>query len=219
MAITCVPSARPSSSAAFAVMEATSLTPPASSATFAVASPLVMPVTVALILFRALRRMAAPICRLQVRAPATFATGRNAQRRRCTTGRITPAARGHAHLPAAVPGGKLMCMASDHRQDHHEDEHDHGHEHGADGHVHDASCAVAHGTVPAPGEDKVLAAVFATPVASYLLRYGADAGYRAVLVEPDPERAKAVTADGFELSESLDGIGPGSTDVVVTDHH
>jgi xanthine/CO dehydrogenase XdhC/CoxF family maturation factor len=98
--------------------------------------------------------------------------------------------------------------------EHHGDEH-HGHE----DHVHDASCAVAHGTVRGPAEGKVLAAVFASPVASYLLRYGADAGYRAVLVEPDAERAKAVTADGFELTESLDGIDPDSTDVVVTDHH
>jgi xanthine dehydrogenase accessory factor len=104
-------------------------------------------------------------------------------------------------------------MASDHGQDNHANEHD-GHEH-----VHDASCSVAHGTVPGPAEDKVLAAVFATPVASYLLRYGADAGYRAVLVEPDPERAKTVTADGFEVAVSLDGIPADGTDVVVTDHH
>jgi len=109
-------------------------------------------------------------------------------------------------------------MASDHSQEHHG--HDHGgHEHASDEHVHDASCAVAHGTVPAPAEDKVLAAVFATPVASYLLRYGADAGYRAVLVEPDPERAKTVTANGFEVATSLDGIPADGTDVVVTDHH
>src|SRR5215469_4537924 len=111
-----------------------------------------------------------------------------------------------------------MCMASDHSQEHHG--HDHGgHEHASDEHVHDASCAVAHGTVPAPAEDKVLAAVFATPVASYLLRYGADAGYRAVLVEPDPERAKTLTANGFEVATSLDGIPADGTDVVVTDHH
>jgi xanthine dehydrogenase accessory factor len=104
-------------------------------------------------------------------------------------------------------------MASDHSQEHHANEHD------GPGHVHDASCAVAHGTVPGPAEDKVLAAVFATPVASYLLRYGADAGYRAVLVEPDPERAKEVTADGFEVATSLEGIPAHGTDVVVTDHH
>lgn len=109
-------------------------------------------------------------------------------------------------------------MASDHSQEHHGHDHD-VHEHGPDEHVHDASCAVAHGTLPAPAEDKLLAAVFATPVASYLLRYGADAGYRAVLIEPDPERAKTVTADGFEVTTSIDGIPAAGTDVVVTDHH
>jgi xanthine dehydrogenase accessory factor len=85
--------------------------------------------------------------------------------------------------------------------------------------VHDPSCEVAHGTAPAPAGDKVLAAVFASPVSSYLLRYAADAGYRPVLVEPEPERAKAALADGIELAESLDGIAGGGTDVVVTDHH
>jgi xanthine dehydrogenase accessory factor len=96
----------------------------------------------------------------------------------------------------------------------------HGNEdHGHDDHVHDASCAVAHGTVARPAEDKALAAVFASPVASYLLRYGADSGYRAVLVEPDPERAKAVMADGFEVIESLADVAADGTDVVVTDHH
>jgi xanthine dehydrogenase accessory factor len=113
-------------------------------------------------------------------------------------------------------------MAADHE---HHGGHDHaGHEHGApahgqDGHVHDASCAMAHGSVPGPAEDKILAAVFASPVAGYLLRYAADAGYRAVLVEPDPGRARAVSADGFELATSLIGIAGATTDVVLTDHH
>ena len=100
----------------------------------------------------------------------------------------------------------------------HEHLHDDGNaNHG--GHVHDASCAVAHGAVPAPAELKVLAAVFASPVASYLLRYGADAGYRVVLVEPDPEQAKAADTAGVELADSLDGIASDTVDVVVTDHH
>jgi xanthine dehydrogenase accessory factor len=115
-------------------------------------------------------------------------------------------------LLARLADGKLVRMASS--EHHHDDGHQHEHEH-----EHDASCAVAHGTAPAPAEDKVLAAVFASPVSSYLLRYGADAGYRAVLVEPDPERAKAAIADGVELAESLDGFAAGRTDVVVTDHH
>jgi len=113
----------------------------------------------------------------------------------------------HAHDDHAHPG-------------HEHGDHAHGASpHGTPGHVHDDSCAVAHGTAAVPVQDKTVAAVFATPVASYLLRYAADAGYRAILVEPDPDRAKSVTADGFELTESLDGIDPEATDVVVTDHH
>ena len=94
-------------------------------------------------------------------------------------------------------------------------------------HVHDASCAVAHGHADAVAhghaepqtEDKVLVAVFATPVASFLLRYAADAGYRAVLMEPDQARAEAARAFGAELVSSLDEFSPGVADVVVTDHH
>jgi xanthine dehydrogenase accessory factor len=86
----------------------------------------------------------------------------------------------------------------------------------------DPNCAVAHG---APGEqrpDRVLVAVFSSPVAAYLLRYGADAGFRTVLVEPAPEQASAqVSADvstkGF--AEIADELADGSADVVVTDHH
>src|SRR5580704_5398334 len=99
-------------------------------------------------------------------------------------------------------------------------EHAHGHPgHGEAGHIHDASCAVAHGSAEAPAEAKVLAAVFASPVARFLLRYGADAGYRPVLVEPDPDRARRAAGDGFELTGSLDGIAGATTDVVLTDHH
>lgn len=94
-------------------------------------------------------------------------------------------------------------------------------------HEHDASCAVAHGDADAvahghadaAAEDKVLVAVFATPVAAFLLRYAADAGYRAVLLEPDPARAQAARAFGAELVSSMDEFSPGGADVVVTDHH
>jgi hypothetical protein len=60
------------------------------------------------------------------------------------------------------------------------------------------ACAVAHGATaspvqavpaaaaqgaPAPAQsDRVLVAVFASPVSGYLLRYAADAGYRTLLV-------------------------------------
>jgi xanthine/CO dehydrogenase XdhC/CoxF family maturation factor len=82
---------------------------------------------------------------------------------------------------------------------------------------HDPACDVAHGTAAAPQAGKVLVAVFATPVAEFLLRYGSDAGYRAVLVEPDSERAKASQGPA-ELADAVDGFGP-AADVVVTDHH
>ena len=69
--------------------------------------------------------------------------------------------------------------------------------------------------------DRVLVAVFSSPVAAYLLRYGADAGFRTVLVEPAPEQATAevsadVVAKGF--GEIADELAGGSADVVVTDH-
>jgi xanthine dehydrogenase accessory factor len=119
-----------------------------------------------------------------------------------------------------TPNGKLVCMTSpEHGHDH--ASHDHA-AHGEAGHVHDASCAVAHGAAaPAPpGQDRVLAAVFATQVASYLLRYAADVGYRTILIEPDAERAKAVAADGFEIVDAVDDtITAAVADVVVTDHH
>jgi xanthine/CO dehydrogenase XdhC/CoxF family maturation factor len=70
-------------------------------------------------------------------------------------------------------------------------------------------------------------AVFASPVANLLLRFGRDAGYRPVLVEPDAERAKAVLAGNGLGEEGLDAAvedgvrsqPDGPADVVVTDHH
>jgi xanthine dehydrogenase accessory factor len=100
--------------------------------------------------------------------------------------------------------------------------HAHDHDHGHD--EHDPSCDVAHGheaaaTSAAPAQDKVLVAVFATHVARYLLQYAADAGYHAVLIEPDPARAEGARAFGAQLADSLDAFAPGIADVVVTDHH
>lgn len=71
------------------------------------------------------------------------------------------------------------------------------------------ACAVAHGEAPAETSDRTLVAVFASPVARYLLAYGADLGYRTLLVDPDPAR------DGETAFPDLDD----RTDVVVTDHH
>src|SRR6202161_3908992 len=81
------------------------------------------------------------------------------------------------------------------------------------------ACSVAHGgasattgttagTAPvrpaspppaAPSGDRTLVAVSASPVSGYLLRYAADAGYRTLLVEPDPGRADAAKMAGFPV--------------------
>lgn len=95
----------------------------------------------------------------------------------------------------------------------------------------DPACAVAHGAGEAPSADAIahgaaapadaartLVAVFDSPVASYLLRYGADCGFRAILLEPDADRAAAAAASGVEIIGDPGGFGP-SADVVVTDHH
>jgi xanthine dehydrogenase accessory factor len=84
-----------------------------------------------------------------------------------------------------------------------------------------AACEVAHGTVPAEAGGRVLVAVFASPVAEFLLRYASDAGYQAVLVEPDPERAKATSVTDLpaEVDDAVRHYPEGSADVVVTDHH
>ena len=121
-----------------------------------------------------------------------------------------------------------MTSDHEHRRDvHGVGEHGHGHDarahdgpaHGEEGHVHDAACAVAHGTVPAPETGRTLVAVFANPVSQYLLRYAADAGYRPVLIEPDAELAKEATGAGIEVHSGVGSVPDGRSDVVVTDHH
>jgi xanthine/CO dehydrogenase XdhC/CoxF family maturation factor len=113
-------------------------------------------------------------------------------------------------------------MTSEH---HHERAHDHnvqprhGHDHHGHDHDHDAACEVAHGTVPTPVDGRMLVAVFATPVAQYLLRYAADAGYQPVLVEPDTQLAKEADAAGFDVRPGIGSVPDSGTDVVVTDHH
>jgi xanthine dehydrogenase accessory factor len=83
----------------------------------------------------------------------------------------------------------------------------------------DPTCDVAHGAAPAAVEGRVLVAVFASPVAEFLLRYGRDAGYRPVLVEPDPERAKAMLDVAATTEDAVSSHPDGPADVVVTDHH
>ena len=68
--------------------------------------------------------------------------------------------------------------------------------------------------------DRLLVAVFASPVAEVLVRWGAELGFRTVLVEPT-DLAVDVRADrtvhGF--AELDDELADGTADVVVTDHH
>ncbi len=81
----------------------------------------------------------------------------------------------------------------------------------------DASCAVAHGAAPAPVETRTLVAVFASPVADLLLRYGRDLGYRTVLVEP--ERARVPDDEAATVLTHFPDDLDGDTDIVATDHH
>jgi len=68
-------------------------------------------------------------------------------------------------------------------------------------------------------EPRLLAAVFASPVAEVLLRWAAELGFRTVLVEPDTARVPAGTRAVGSFAD-LDGdFAEGSADVVVTDHH
>jgi xanthine dehydrogenase accessory factor len=90
----------------------------------------------------------------------------------------------------------------------------------------DPACAVAHGTVPAVASEgrgaageRTLVAVFASPVAGYLLRYGADMGFRGLLLEPDAARASGAAALGFPQVTAVPDDLDDSADLVVTDHH
>jgi xanthine dehydrogenase accessory factor len=86
--------------------------------------------------------------------------------------------------------------------------------------AHGTADEIAHGTAEAPAAaGRVLVAVFASPVAGFLLRYGRDAGYRPVLVEPDPDRAKTALDAGLDVAERVRSQPDGPADVVVCDHH
>jgi xanthine/CO dehydrogenase XdhC/CoxF family maturation factor len=82
----------------------------------------------------------------------------------------------------------------------------------------DPACAMAHGDLPPEVGGRTLVAVFASPVARYLLHFAGDLGFRTALVEPDPgRRADAGAAD--HRAATLDpSFVDGTADVVVTDH-
>ncbi|HEX5406627.1 MAG TPA: XdhC family protein [Pseudonocardiaceae bacterium] len=79
--------------------------------------------------------------------------------------------------------------------------------------------AVAHGTATLPADTRTLIAIFASPVAGFLLRYARDVGYRPVLLEPDPDRAAAAAGDITVVTSISDAKPDPDTDVVMTDHH
>jgi xanthine dehydrogenase accessory factor len=82
----------------------------------------------------------------------------------------------------------------------------------------DASCAVAHGDAPAGTTSRTLVAVFASPVADLLLRYGHDLGFHTVLVEPERGRVSTEEAGTATVLTHVPDLDE-NTDVVVTDHH
>jgi xanthine/CO dehydrogenase XdhC/CoxF family maturation factor len=82
----------------------------------------------------------------------------------------------------------------------------------------DSTCAVAHGASAPEGAIRTLVAVFDSPVAGHLLHFGADTGFRVVLVEPDEARAKAAGFDG-PIEPGIPAWLDDNADVIVTDHH
>jgi xanthine dehydrogenase accessory factor len=74
---------------------------------------------------------------------------------------------------------------------------------------------------PGAAEPRRLVAVFAGPVAEYLLRFGIELGFAAVLVEPDPTRVLgSPRPHGDKVVHDLGGAAVDrNTDVVVCDHH
>src|SRR4051794_21407572 len=79
--------------------------------------------------------------------------------------------------------------------------------------------AIAHGFATASTVDRTLVAVFASPVSEYLLRFGADLGFRTLLLEPDADRAERLRGTGAEVVAEPPADLDDTVDVVVTDHH
>ncbi|MDX1622064.1 MAG: XdhC family protein [Nitriliruptorales bacterium] len=65
-----------------------------------------------------------------------------------------------------------------------------------------------------------LVAIYASPVARYLLHWAKDLGYTTVLVEPDPTRIEPIHDAHADrtVARCVDAEIDGDTDVVATDH-
>jgi len=84
----------------------------------------------------------------------------------------------------------------------------------------DPACDVAHGEAAPDAEDRVLVAVYASAMASYLLHWGRELGWTTVLLEPDPQRVtRGHRAGADTVLHRPDSVPAGGADVVVTDHH
>jgi xanthine dehydrogenase accessory factor len=89
----------------------------------------------------------------------------------------------------------------------------------------DPNCGVAHGAEAAGPTDRLLVAVFASPVSAALVHFARHVGFRTVIVEPDDDRRAEATARS-EADLTVAGFGAlgrelaaAPADVVVTDHH
>jgi xanthine dehydrogenase accessory factor len=80
------------------------------------------------------------------------------------------------------------------------------------------ACALARGELAPDDPSRTLVAVFASPVADYLLHFGHDLGFRTVLVEPDLQRAGSTRRHADAVSGAVPAELDDSADVVVTDH-
>ena len=68
--------------------------------------------------------------------------------------------------------------------------------------------------------ERLLVAVFASPVADVLVRWGAELGFRTVLIEPgEPTGDGPADRAARSFTEIEDELAGGGADVVVTDHH
>ena len=74
-------------------------------------------------------------------------------------------------------------------------------------------------TVRRAAGEKTLIAAFTSPVAELLLHFAGDAGYRVVLLEPDPDRAATARTTGYEVTGDAAKYLDAAADLVVTDHH